>query len=144
MATKHTGNMPFHSRSNSIGSSRWQFTKPPVVPRGYILDLGFKQHLPNRWYAVVLVYQGSEYSLRVYGAGNDADCSLDDVDLQAVISAGPIINEVMNVSDEATALERLERGVAFVMHNLLDPVTEVAFIWRRIATTTGEGILNSP
>ena len=140
MAVKHTGNTQFHSRSNSIGSSKWQFTRPPLVPRAYILNMSFMPHLPHKWYAIGLVFTGGKYYLRAYGAGSDADCSLDDVDIQAVLAAGPIFNIEMPGVTEAVALERMERGVSNVMHNLLEPTAAVLGLWTKIATTDGHNI----
>lgn len=133
MPVKHTGNTPFHSKATQIGSSRWQFSKPPVVPRGYILDMSFQPYLPHRWYAVALVYQGGAYSFRAYGAGSGADCSLDDVDVQAVIAAGPETNVALLTTDEAEALTRFERLIGHIMHNLITIGGGNEVYWQRIA-----------
>jgi len=133
---KLASNTQFFSKSPSKGTTRWEFSKPPAVVRGYAIDL-LTMPLPNRWYAIALVYQASKYSIRVYGAGTDADLSLEDVDLQAVLAGGPIINVEMNTTDVAVATERFERAVSNVMHDLLAPLASVNSLWVKLATTDG-------
>jgi hypothetical protein len=137
MASKHTGNVTFHSKSNSIGSVRWQFTAPPVVPRGYIIDMGWSVHHPLRWYAVALVCVSDKYYLCAYRAGNEAECSLDDADLKAVLSSEPIFTIEMPGVDEAEALSRMERGASNVMHGKLDIGEHVRGFWEKIAQRDG-------
>jgi hypothetical protein len=73
-----TANTPFFSKSNKIGSTKWQFSRNPNVPRGYVLDMAYMPHLPNRWYAIALVKQLNAYSFRVYAYGSGPEASLED------------------------------------------------------------------
>lgn len=134
---KTTGTETFFSKSTQIGSTRWQFALPPLAPRGYLLDMSFQRHLPSRWYSVALVNQGGAFSFAIHTHGADADASLEEADLQAILQTAPVFSVPLNTSDEALAIERLERVVSNVMHNLLEPSLPVAMIWARFATTDG-------
>jgi len=136
--TNHTGNVTFHSKSNKVGSARWLVEQPPVLPRGYLLDLGF-MNLPERWFLIGLVADVSGFSLRVHGCGSAAEASLDEADIAAALATPAIINVAVNSSDGTVAIERMERAVSNVMHGLLAPLAAVDFIWQRFATTDGTG-----
>ena len=138
MPVKHTGNTEFHSKSNSLGSTRWQVSLPPLVPRAYALKAAHMPHLSSLWWLVGVVKVGSDYHLRIYPAGNDADLSLDAADLQAILAGGPTVDVVYPVgTSEDETVWRLERGVANFMHGLLDPLPGVAHVWQQIANAEG-------
>ena len=134
MAIKHTGNTEFHSKSNKIGSMRWSLEVPPLVPKAYAVRCAHMPHLGVLWWLVGVVHIGNKFWLRCYPAGNEADFSLDESDIATLVAGTPTINEEITVTDPQEAVDRMERGVAHMMHGLLDPLPGVAHVWRRIAT----------
>jgi hypothetical protein len=136
MSVKHTGNSQFHSAAPSIGTTRWKFELAPAITRGYVIDLQ-EMSLPNRWYAFALVENGEAPAIKVFPYGNDDHASLDESDLNLLLTAQPVLDLPVTSEDAAESIERFERSVSFVMHGMLAPVPEVGFIWSRLATTDG-------
>jgi len=138
---KTTANTTFYSKSTSIGSMRWRFELPPEIPRGYLLDMSFQPHLPARWYTVALQLVNGLWQFRVNMLGSANEVSLEESDLQVmVLGVVPIMLVPLDVTDPEVAMERFERVVANLMHNLLEPTTVVAKFWQRFATTNGNNV----
>jgi hypothetical protein len=137
-----TNDTPFFSKSTRIGSSRWLIpTLPglPLVKKGYVLDLGFMQGLPYRFYVVTLSkdpgpptsgYTISAYSL---GARSDTSGTLVPAELAQAVQQPPTVTCTLIAATDVEAITRFERVVSNIMHNLIEPTAKVQSFWQRIA-----------
>ena len=133
MPTSHTGNAPFHSRSGSVGATRWKVSPGGNILSAYVLDMKFQPYLPQRWYLLALSKAGSLHTVRVHGAGDGEECSLDSADIEWVLAGTPVLTGEVPVQDATEAVRRFDRIVGNVMHNVLSMAEGTQAFWERLA-----------
>lgn len=137
---RNTSTELFFSKSPSAGSIRWRVEVPDAsYVRGYVLDGSF-QHLSPRWQLLWLgLDDQNRFCINVTPLGDGGEQSLEPADLAtALADTPPLMRVTVPVEDEAVAVERFERAVSNVMHNLLTPQRSVLHLWEHFATTQGD------
>jgi hypothetical protein len=138
-----TDNTPVYSSSAKIGSRRWlagALVGSAGVQRAYLLDMKYQSGVPQRWCLITLVEATpGAYEFQVRWVHSEDAASLEGDVLAAVHAAPPSMSVSLGGVGHPVAIERFERVVSNVMHNLLTPLPAVDFIWQRFATTDGVG-----
>ena len=145
-----TADVGFLSKSNSVGSIRWDMSAANTVAALGHGEVGLKAqlidgkflNLPNRWFAISINQQLDQFVVRVFELGNEEVMPVEgEAAAELLKNATSLMDFTLSAPSQKEAIDSFERCVANVMHKRLEPTLTVQDFWVRLLET---GTLQAP